>query len=1075
MLNFLVNKNIETTLYLYKNSREVIGEINTDWVSSDYKVSLEDIDNFEISIPKFVTTHGKQKLNHIYQTIKPKMQIIMVIKIGDNIEKKRFIINKKSQTLKKFEGNKIFTCNSYEYILKTGRRCSFKGIYQLKTDETYISNGIMDNFIKANPDWRIGYVDPKSRIEKSSCMEVVNNVLFENFSNNKVSDNGLIWEKNITTNVENGKPLYLNIQHNSLCTFDDNGNPIIEDEDMYNAIEEPLSGNITNVKAYHYNGTGNRYGIRYVFTLSNGNTEERICNFTNIINKKVTCESITLNWETGNIIEKENVKYINIDEDNINWYDFLREVQDQLNSLFIFDGYNKTISVYSRNTIGQLSPLELGFNSGVISVETTEKSNYPCGLKVNGKDNLSIASENIFGGEIIYDYSWYKNNIMSDTLVSKWDRYEKYIATKKEEYNNVKENYMKAFQRVTVLNSEMKTLESKIKTLKDILATCVNHNDSQGQANAKMQIDEVTKQIEHDTTLMSNQAMLVQQYQDELNKIALELNKINATDNEGKIFDAEDLDELESLECIEEYDDDYYTVPLGLYNNAKAILQDKLKPQIDFTIECVNFIKLIQNPKGWNYVLTLGNWFNFDMVKDILEDIGEDLVRLTDITIDLKKKSINELTFTNKTRKIDRTRWASNAGKTANTAIKTSNSFGQIYNDAVNTVNQTKKLREGMLDLASTSARSRTSSNVIDLGSYGLFLIDATNQDNGLYMNNGLICMTTDGFKTCRTAISPEGITAEYLIGKEILGEKLLITNDKYNFKIDADGLKIYEGNSEIEENLRIFLGVEKDPVDNIFKARFRLRGKNSGETVISEEGVKQFGQFTDRDDLDENHPIRIPFMAMEGTFKFDKILLTLEFDKYRATAKTTSSSVIATGSTTSDGGGYVSAVTSEAGGGYSNTITSSASSLASSPGVFGDSGSDYNYWGSGVDGDTRHHVHYINLSVAVSDIDHSHQVDININPHIHSTNLNIPVHSHNFTINATHQHDLEFGVVEDTEPIGVSVYINDKLMVSDINNSTTIDITRGIELNKKNMIKITSRRKGRIIYNIAYKYTQQW
>ena len=69
MLNFLVNKNIETTLYLYKNSREVIGEINTDWVSSDYKVSLEDIDNFEISIPKFVTTHGKQKLNHILKEI----------------------------------------------------------------------------------------------------------------------------------------------------------------------------------------------------------------------------------------------------------------------------------------------------------------------------------------------------------------------------------------------------------------------------------------------------------------------------------------------------------------------------------------------------------------------------------------------------------------------------------------------------------------------------------------------------------------------------------------------------------------------------------------------------------------------------------------------------------------------------------------------------------------------------------------------------------------------------------------------------------------------------------------------
>ena len=1083
MLNLLVENKMKVELTLYKNSREPIGEIDKSWINSDFKCSLENIDEFELKIPKFITIRNEKKINSIYLKIRPKMQIIMKMTIGENIKYRRFTLEKKGAKSSKWNGDKTYTAYSYEYTIRCGRPCNIKGIYHMKNDATYQGQAILDDFIKANPNWTIDYIDPLACTEVSEGMEMVNVIVSENFINNKITNGGLIWEKDIATNVPDGTPLYCNIQHNKVNTFNNKGEKILENDDLYNAIEEPLSGNITKIQAYHYKGADYQWGIKYVFTLQNGNKEIRICNFTNIIDKKMTCESITFNYETGRKISNRNVKYINVDKEGINWYEFLRDIQDQFNAIFIFDDYKKTISVYSRETLGELSPLELSFDSGIIDIETTEKSKYPCGLMVKGKDNLSIATENIFGGEVIYDYSWYKKNIMSEDLVSKWERYENHIKVKHVEYETAKDNYMKAFQRVTSITCEMKTLETKLKALKDVLASEINANSNKAggnfiseQSETKHKIDEVEKQIAEDTQKLSNYAQLVQTYEDDMAKIALQLDKKNATDSIGKIFNENDLQELYDMECIEEYSDDYYTTPLGLYNNAKAILADKIKPQIDFKIKCANFIKLIQNPAGWDKVLKFGNWFKFNIDDDILEELGEDTVRLSDCTIDIKKENacINDLVFTNKTKKIDKTKFASNIGKTANTAVKTSNKFGSIYNDAINTINVSRQLRVGMLDMAATSARSRTSSNIIDMGSYGLFLYDAEDQKRAIFINNGLICLTLDGFETCRTAISPDGITAQELVGKEILGEKLLISNEKNQFVIDGSGLKIYDGIAGVDK-LRVFLGVEE--VDGVTKARLRLRGKN-GELCISEDGIIMFSQYNDRDEVDESHPMRIPFTAMEGTVEFKKVLLNIYFDKFRATARSASATLISEGSTTDGGGGVYKSTSTESGGSYSSSLTTDVAT--SGEVVFdvnGETGSGHDEHG-GVDGATvSNHFHTFskNIKIEAKELSHQHNVNISIPSHHHDYTLSIADHSHSFKINNTHNHKLEYGIYEDSEPSNVAVYVNDELVVDGIMSSSTIDITSHIKINQVNMIKITSDSKGRIISNIACKSMQQW
>ena len=1066
LYEFEIDKSTEFKFELYKNNNTLIAEIPCEFISN-YNKSLEDINTFDIKIPKYITVNGERSFNRLYNKIYPKMQVVVTLMNNNKETKERYILLRKSSFVNEKYGYKEFTANSFEYTLKD-KKMSVKGVYQLKIDKTFPANGIVDEFVKQNSNWKIGMVDNEARTEVSEGMEIVNNILFKDFRSDKIKNNSLLWEKDISTNVDEGLSVYLNIQYNNITTYSGDNKKLIENDNIYNAIDEPLPMNCKKVRAYHYNGVGNRYGIKYIFTLKDNSNVERICTFTNVINKSFSCDSITLNYETGKMITHNNVKFINLDTSD-NWYDFLRDVETQFNCVFLFDTYNRYINVISYNTLGSQAPIELSFDSGIINLSIEDNDLYPNALRVIGKDNLSIASENIYGGEIIYNFDWYKKNIMSDELINKWDRYDEFLKISTESWKQLKKEYMLAYQRQTAVINEIKSLENQLKARKSLLAGYINAGDTENQKRVQSEIDELMKKVESSTIKLKQYTDNVQNILDDLTIINNSVKMENATDSVGKIFDNDNLLEINDIITIEEYNDAYYTTSYGLYNNSIKILAERIKPHFNFKISCANFINIINNPIGWNKVFKLGDWFTLNNIpQEILNDIGESDIRLVGYSLDVNKKEINNLEFTNKTLKKDYTRIASNIGKTANTVIKTSNTFGNIYEDAKSTINQTKTLREGLLDLASTVATNRDSSNIIDIGGYGAFFIDSTNQNNGLFITNSLICITQDNFKTCKTAISSDGIAAELLIGKEILGEKLLITNEKANFVIKGDGLYLYDGSSEIESNLRIFLGIEKQS-NGYLKAVMKLIGRNSGQLVLSEDGVVSFGQYNDRDEIDSTHPMRIPFMAMEGTNRFDKIILNIYLDKFRATAKSAKNHQDVNQSfvSTQSGGGFSSAYTSSWNGGVSQTYTSEQGSWGSNEQVK----STTTPFPNGTSDFSRHYH-----TVDVMGI-HTHRVNINFGSHSHSVSVSQPSHSHNIGINLdlSHNHELEYGIYEDTIPSNCTIKVNNQIISSGVYKDTSIDITQYIKINQKNIIEISSDTRGRVIANIAYKYLQQW
>lgn len=1040
---------------LYRNRREKIADIPNDYIST-VKRELENINEFSVNIPKYLQVKDKKKINPLYMKIKPMQQIIVTTVIDGVENKERFILIQPNSSKSKNNGSKTFKAMEFEYTLKK-KRTSFQGkVIQLKKDDVHIAEGVLDKFARET-GWGIDYVDPKSRTELMSATEKINVDLFNNYNKStNVAEGGLLFEKDITTTIADNRPLYISFEYTNFKTYSDS-KLLLETPAIYNTLTDALHGNIKKVQAYHYSDVGNRYGIRYVFTLTDNTTVERISVFTNIINKTFTCENIRLVWETGNIIETENVKYINIESLDTDWYETLRSLQDNFKSVFMFDSYNKTVSVIHRDNLGEEKPYILTYDNAIVDVEVTENSDYITGLKVMGKDGLSIVSENIYGDDIVRNYSEYiRLGNMSEELQEALERYEALLTTKQQEWLGIKDSVITETQKQVRVDSEIQSLQERIKNLKNLLAGYMTEKDTTNQSRIKGEIDGLESRLNQCLALRLGYRNNIENLNNELMAISSSIDRKVVVDSQGKIFTDNDLAELNDIEQIGVYEDDYYSNSFSLLNASKKVLEDMIKPQLDFDINCANLCKIIQNKRGWNYILQLGSLFRFDE-PELRDELGDDMVRLVGYEYDPKTDTISNLVFTNKTHKYDITRSLADLGKKANTTNNVLNSLRPIIDDAMMSNNFAKEILQNGLDLSAYIARGRGVSNYIDISEAGIYMYDQSDMNRAIYIGSGLICLSEDGFMTSRTAISSSGVIAQVLVGNIIFSEKLVATSDTGYFEIIGDGLIIYDEAKRVRVRLGVF-----DNGNGTKLAGLTLYDKNGRSVVLDENGILNTSQSSATENISAGYGFEFPYIIDEGVTSLKKVLVTLIFSKYRGYTRGSSAGG-STVATSSSGGGFSYGSTSGSGG-YSY---SSQSSEYSEVAPFQTYTSDNKEHGDG----THNHTYYQDV------ISHSHMYTIETPLHSHYYSVSQSDHSHSVSLKE-HLHTEIHGIYVD-ENSGVQnarIYVNDVLVAQNINsNNFQFDITSNLRLNSTNYIKITNDKNVRVCANIFEKKFVAW
>ena len=623
---------------------------------------------------------------------------------------------------------------------------------------------------------------------------------------------------------------------------------------------------------------------------------------------------------------------------------------------------------------------------------------------------------------------------------------------------------MELTQRVTQVDSEITSLNYRIKNMTNLLTAYIASGDSARQTSLKEEINELQTRVESLLSLRADYNKEIDNTSDAMASISTEIKRENATDSQGKIFTEQDLSDLDDMYVEDEYSDSYYSTAYGLYNNALQELEDRVKPLYNFTMNMSNLTKAIHHPYGWDNIISIGDIYKVDD-EELINEIKQEQVRLVSYKITFDEKNnpiIDEITMSNKDEKISTTKHINNVGrKTSETSSKVS-SWQQVINDAYTSNNFVKTLINGKLDLIATSVAGRGMRNYIDISDCGIFVIDQDDQNRQIYIGSSMIAISTDGFKTCKTAIDADGITADLLMGRILLGEKLCVSGENGLFYIgdSEDGMSfgVYIYNSlNNGRTLKIFLGLEKDTTTGLMVAKLKLIGKN-GKMMLTEDGLQQsIPVYSTMQNISNGYNVNIYFDLPDEMTDIRKAPLNLRLHKWRGLVRNMADGGYYSNSssaTSSDGGYYAN---STADGGVTETNPKNFDMLdfnTSQPTL------DSSYTGGESDL-IHHHWHTLNPFT----FQHTHTMPK------HSHTFSVPNHSHTVSISYSipnHTHNLIHGIYESTDmPSKCELWVNHVQVGNNIYTDIIgLDVAQYLHAGS-NLIEILSSTNGIVDFNM--------
>ncbi|MBT2759832.1 hypothetical protein [Paenibacillus sp. ISL-20] len=305
-------------------------------------------------------------------------------------------------------------------------------------------------------------------------------------------------------------------------------------------------------------------------------------------------------------------------------------------------------------------------------------------------------------------------------------------------------------------------------------------------------------------------------------------------------------------------------------------------------------------------------------------------------------------------------------------------------------------------------------------------------------------------------------VIAERIIGKLLLGNKLLISDDLGTFTIEGNLLTIKDKNQKV----RVLLGEYKTNTYGL-----AMYGDN-GKTIIDQDGILSTDTVQEADNVDSTHPLKLKFYIDPDVIRIDKVKLSFSLERFRAYSKGAASQTINLTSTQSE---------------RINLTTTESASIdlhSTSPqNISGGTETQGTYFGTGghnhgIAEGTRLATHPVSGAGYVTWVpsgSHSHPISLGSHTHgitvpSHSHSISMPSHSHQISM-PSHSHDIVYGIYEGTYATGVQVIIDGAMRDGTMYGSDrNIDITQWITTPGWHTIELTSSQLGRINASVYIK-----
>lgn len=1061
-----------------QTGRIKLAKIPTEWVEQITR-STDEVSKMTVRVPNLIYTVEKELVdNPLYYNFRGKGQQIVIESEKNPNANERYIITNMSVEEECYELDdgeyrkysvKEITAESYEAITKENRlvlnedivRCLYTS-EETAEEDGEISEGMLNLFIKDNPLFKIGHVSEKCRKEYCKVEQVYTGTLVTDTTlKMDRKHETVLFDMPLSTTKEGNNIINLKINYARFKCYDEKN--IMVKENYWQHELKNIYTNVENVKATYTTTEDIKYCVRYELTLDNGDILVRDVEVDYMDNLLTTFPKIDYEYTNGKMIERYSLKYCSFEVGTYNWYDFLmNDIASAYDCVFVFDSYNKILNCYDKSELGERKGIKLSYENFIKKINKTNRFDDIVTKLYVFSDNTSIIDENIFGAcEYILNYDYfYNNDIMTDELKIAWDRYVANLDGHQVELMDLRSKKNDNNKTILLLESENIEMDYNIRLLQLRRTDYIKRNSKN---EFDKEIADLTTDIERRQAIVAENLKNIQIAKDsndflneQLTAITKQTDFSEAEDENGKIFTQELIEELSEITYTQEITDSKYLTSFALYNNYTEVLAEKNKLGIDFDIEVQGLLEQIIIPKGLTWDYYIGLWDIFE-IED--EDINSDSdiengLRLTGITYSPKNFTVTDFKFSNKNKNKDDYELASNIGREINRSNNYVVNYNNQWKDSMGMNAYYKELTTSGMDLKASMIKSRGGRVKLDFSEAGMYVIDAENEDNQAYIGASMYCITRDRWFTCATAIDENGIVGKEIVGQLILGKELYIVGDSGEFYIGetserGDGKPENFGLLIKDENgkERFFAGIETDS-DNIRRTKIRLLTADGKESVLDETGRIDTEQVVYGGNISSGYPLRIPYYIDDEIYEIKDAIITITVKKYRSYVRSLQS-----------GGGDI---TSQDGGYYKSVFTSSDSS----EGVQEASSFIFNTTTPVMESPNMD-THYHQFTMVADALPHTHSFSIYLP-------IEIPSHIHH--IDTTHNHPIEYAIIEDNVSIGnIELYCNGQRVTSGIKNGDRLHLTNFLNMNSMNNIEVRCTTNCRVTCNLWVKSRRKW
>lgn len=558
-------------------------------------------------------------------------------------------------------------------------------------------------------------------------------------------------------------------------------------------------------------------------------------------------------WNIGYVDALFDTKYRTLELSSTTVLDGVQQAAITFDALIEWDTINRKINFYQEKNYGQYKGHNISYGKLMQSVsQETNLDEFCTRLRVEGADGTSIQSVNSTGSDYIEDYSYFiypfqrdvnrnvlsESRYMSNSLCHALLDYKELVKSKGAQFKSLLDTLKQQQESLTLRQNELQKINDQLATIEDALSVknaagepvqdVINqkNNKLQEKNNKEAEIRTINNQI-------TNTSNLIQQLK---NVLKVENN-----------FSSEQIKEWNPFICEKDFSNTNITNPQNLLEAATEHFYKINEPKLVVTLSLVNLYEIYPN------ALKLDRLRIGDIIRVNCAELKIDIeAKLVAIDFDYEGKNIG-VTISN-VREIlsDEERFIRDMYKSISTSTSVDTSKYK-WDESVSNVNDVQQILNNVWD-ATQREIIASNENTVTIDRRGIRVHDINNPNKQLIVQHGVLALSSDGGNTWKTAIRPEGVYAERLIGQIIAGTNLTITTQKGDFLVNSEGVKIRD------------LDLQVTKTDN--KSRILLSA-NTGFRIQANKGTASSPNWIDNFYADNEGNLNITgnINATSGTF----------------------------------------------------------------------------------------------------------------------------------------------------------------------------------------------------------------